>query len=169
MVQKPDIEIDKSKRYLTGKFTPRHPEKYMGDVNNIIFRSSWELSAFRFLDGNRNVIHWCSECLPIPYPKPVSPHEDSRGWRPATYFPDIYVEYMDTSGKIIKEVVEIKPAKQTRASRSKNPKIKLQENYTYLVNETKWKYAKAWCSKRGITFRLATENDQFTKSVKGSK
>ena len=25
-----------------GRFTPKHPEKYVGDVKNIVYRSIWE-------------------------------------------------------------------------------------------------------------------------------
>jgi hypothetical protein len=31
-----------------GYFKPRHPEKYVGDVNKIRFMSSWELQADKF-------------------------------------------------------------------------------------------------------------------------
>ena len=28
--------------YRSGKYEPKNPEKYIGDIHNIIYRSSWE-------------------------------------------------------------------------------------------------------------------------------
>jgi hypothetical protein len=68
-----------------GYFKPRHPEKYVGDVNKIRFMSSWELQADKFLDDNPNVLRWSSEEIVIPYVKPT----DGKVHR---YYPDYWVE-----------------------------------------------------------------------------
>lgn len=143
--------------YKQGKFTPVHPEKYLGDVTNIVFMSSYELQSFEFLDSNPNVLHWASEEIEIPYMK-IQP---DKTFRPAKYYPDLYVEYQDRNGRIQKEVIEIKPLKQTKRSRSRNPATKLQEDYNYAVNILKWDAAKAWCAQRGIKFSISTEKSIF--------
>lgn len=135
----------------------QRPEKYLGDVNNVFYRSSWELEAFKFCDNNPNVLKWSSEEIVIPYAVPTN----NGGVRPAKYYPDIYMEYRDANGKTHKDLIEIKPKKQTKPSRSRNPKNKMYENQVYAKNQLKWEAARAWCGKNGITFRILTENEQF--------
>ena len=136
----------------------RNPEKYLGDVNNVFYRSSWELEAFEFCDyKNDNVKKWSSEEIVIPYSMPTS----NGGVRPAKYFPDLYIEYVNSAGKYCKVLIEIKPKKQTKASRARNPKTKLYENAQYFKNQLKWEAAEAWCKQNGIQFIIMTEGDQF--------
>jgi len=113
------------------------------------------------LDGNTNIIQWGSEPIAIHYCKPVSVFEDARGWRPARYFPDLYVVYRNRKGNIIRELIEIKPLKQTKPSKSNKESVRLQENYVLKVNKAKWAAAQAYCNKRNINFCLATEKDLF--------
>ena len=134
-----------------------NPDKYLGDPNNVFYRSSWELSFFKFCDNNPNVIAWASEEIAIPYMKPTP----SGGFKPARYFPDIYMEYQTTSGEVIKEIVEIKPLKQTKKSRAKKERVKMQENAVYVLNQIKWEAAKKWCDERGIKFSVKTEKSIY--------
>lgn len=151
------------KTYRQGLFHPRNPEKYLGDITRIVYRSSWELKMFKDLDNNLNILKWTSEPFGILYTKPVPVTEDARGWREAKYFPDLFVVYKDRNNNIIKEVIEIKPLKQLSPSKARNPNTKLQENYTYQINCLKWRFAKEWCDKRGLNFRLCTEKQLFRK------
>jgi hypothetical protein len=48
------------KRPLKGKFKPKNPQKYKGNVTNIIYRSSWELRLMSYLDNHKNIISWGS-------------------------------------------------------------------------------------------------------------
>lgn len=151
-----------NKGYKEGLFTPRNPEKYIGDLADIVYRSSWEEHAFKFLDNNPNVIHWAAEPLPIAYLKPVPrSRQYPEGFRPANYFPDLFVEYVNRDGTVIKELIEIKPLKQTKRSRSKKESVRLQEDYVHAVNHAKWNAAKAWCEKYGIKFSILTEKSLF--------
>ena len=56
-----------SLKYLQGKFVPKNPAKYVGDIQNIVFRSSYELAAFNFIDNTKEIIKWSSEGTVIPY------------------------------------------------------------------------------------------------------
>lgn len=152
-----NTETNQTGRFRQGRFHPRYPEKYLGDVNNITYRSSWELKAFQMLDGNPNVLYWGSEIIPIAYTKPLP----NGGMRPATYFPDLFVVFKHQSGEVRKELIEIKPLKQTQTSKARKSTTKLQENYTYLVNQCKWEAAKAWCFQNGIAFKICTEQSLF--------
>ena len=133
------------------------PEKYIGDVNNVFYRSSWELEAFKFCENNPNVLKWGSEEIAIPYSKPTP----NGGVKPAKYYPDLYMEYRDKEGNIQKVIIEVKPKKQTKASRSRNPANKMYENQMYFINQLKWDAAKNWCEQNGIRFIVMTESDMF--------
>lgn len=139
-------------------YTLKNPDKYLGDINNVFYRSSWEREAFEFCDfRNPNVLRWSSEEIVIPYSVPTS----NGGVRPAKYYPDLYMEYTDAGGKLCKVVVEIKPKKQTKPSRARNPKTKLYENQVYAKNRLKWDAAEKWCKQNGIKFLIMNEGDQF--------
>ena len=136
-----------------GFYKLRNPDKYVGDCNKVVYRSSWELSMNQFLDGNSKILRWSSEEIFIPYLKPT----DGKVHR---YFPDYWVEYENRDGNIIQEILEVKPSNQVHP----NEKRRLSEydKITYAINVSKWKAATEFCNKRGIKFRLLTEKQMFT-------
>ena len=140
-----------------GFYTVKHPEKYEGDVNKVVYRSSWELDAFNFCDNNPHVLKWSSEEIIIPYSKPSG----NGGFRPARYFPDLFMEYRTKDGQLRRDLIEIKPARQTKVSRSRSPKNKKYENQVLFINRLKWEAAENWCKQNGMTFRVLTEREQF--------
>lgn len=141
--------------FKQGYYIPKNPQKYKGDLNNIIYRSSWELRFNEFLDNNENILEWMSEEIWIPYLKPT----DNKIHK---YYPDYFVKFVDSSNRQHIEIIEVKPASQIKRPRkSKNPKTALYEDLTYAVNLSKWKSATEWCNKRGIKFRLLTEHELF--------
>lgn len=141
-------------KFNQGYYKPIHPEKYVGDITKIRFMSSWELSFDKFLDHNPNVLRWSAEPFSIPYLKPTT-------GRIHKYFPDYFVEYKNKSGELIKEILEIKPQKQTTRSKTRNPKSKLYEDLTFAVNTAKWQAAQKWCDERGLKFKILTELSIF--------
>jgi hypothetical protein len=133
-----------------------NPEKYIGDPAKLLYKSSWEQNAFFMCDNNPNIVRWGYELVAIQYAKPIG-----ASFKITTYFPDLYLEYFDRDRNFIKEMLEVKPEKQSRPSKSKNPKTRLYENYVYQVNKAKWLSAKKWCNDRGIKFTVITENGLF--------
>lgn len=133
-----------------GRFIPKHPEKYVGDVNKIMFRSSWELSVLKWLDSTSSVLRYGSEELVIPYLSPV----DSRVHR---YFPDFFIEYRDKDGNVQKEIVEVKPLHESDEAHAKGERAQ----QALLVNKAKWKAAAIWCEQNGMRFRVITERSIF--------
>jgi hypothetical protein len=137
-----------------GKYSPSFPRKYKGDHRNIVYRSLWERKFMVYCDKNENVLQWGSEEIAIPYRSPV----DRRIHR---YFPDFYIKYKDTNGKIRKSIIEVKPLRQC----SPPPKPKKQtrgyiyEAYEYAKNQAKWKAAREWCLDRGYEFKVMTEKE----------
>lgn len=133
-----------------GRFLPKNPQKYVGNVNNIMWRSTWELQFFKWLDQNPAVLRWGSEELVIPYISPL----DMRQHR---YFPDIILLYKHKDGSIRKEIVEVKPYSQTIAT----PRMSDRDKQALIVNEAKWKAAAIWAESQGATFRVITEKTMF--------
>jgi hypothetical protein len=141
----------------TGQFIPTNWEKYIGESQIIEYRSSWELKALQFFDNNPNVLRWSYENIHIPYIKPLPNGNMKR----AIYIPDAYVEYVNRNKELKKELLEIKPKKQTVRSRTRNVTRKMNEDYVFAVNMAKWEAAERWCKHRGITFRIITEVSIF--------
>ena len=146
------------------KWYPKNPEKYIGDVNNIITRSSWERRVLSHCDLNPRVIGYGSEEVIVPYRSPV----DGQIHR---YFVDIYVVIQDESGIISKYLVEIKPAAQRKPPKppARITRRYLEECKTYAVNISKWKAAEEFCLKKGLTFLIVDENHSLLKTLDKSK
>jgi hypothetical protein len=136
----------------SGLFKPRNPQKYIGDPNNIVYRSSWEAKVMYWLDNNDDIINWASEELIVPYISPV----DNKKHR---YFPDFLVKVRTKEGKLKTMMLEVKPKKQTQPpeKRKRMTKQFVEEVKTYAVNQAKWKYANEYCLDRGWEFRVLTE------------
>ena len=77
-----------SKEIYQGKFVPKNPSKYKGRVNDIVYRSSYELKFMNWADKNQDVLSWSSEEIVVPYKSPL----DNRIHR---YFVDFFVETKD--------------------------------------------------------------------------
>lgn len=140
-------------QYYQGKFKPKNPKKYKGDINNIWYRSSWELRFMNWLDNSNDVIEYSSEEIVVPYISPI----DNKGHR---YFIDFWVR-MQTKDGIKQFLIEIKPFKQTQQPKPPKRKTRkyLNEVATYLVNEAKWKSAKEYCLDNGMQFKIITEKE----------
>jgi hypothetical protein len=146
--------MPRDSKYNQGRFHPQNPEKYKGDVQNIIYRSSWELKFMQWCDRNPNVIEYASEEFCIPYLSPI----DGRVHR---YFPDFIMKVKEQSGEIKKYIIEIKPKRQTVPpvqTSKKRTKTFINEVKTYAVNEAKWKAAEEWCKDHLLEFKVITED-----------
>lgn len=135
------------------KWIPKNPDKYIGDVNNIITRSSWETKFLVWLDSNPSVIRWNSEEMVVPYFNPL----DSKMHR---YFVDFVATMKLKSGIEKTYAIEIKPLVQCLPPKpNKNRQRLLLETSTYIINQEKWKAARKYCSDKGIEFLVLTEKD----------
>lgn len=141
-------------RAYSGKYRPKNPDKYKGDINNIFWRSFWERKFMMFLDNHPDILRWNSEEIIIPYTNPM----DGRRRR---YFPDFWMEKLGLDGKIEQVIVEVKPFAQTQEPK---PKTKITRQYltevsTWGVNSAKWSAAQKFCEKKNMKFLLVTEKD----------
>jgi hypothetical protein len=136
-----------------GQFKTRCPSKYLGDSNNIYYRSSWEFSLMMWCDTNDAVVSWSSEEVVIPY---LCPTDNT--WH--RYFIDFCITMTD--GK--KFWIELKPDKYTRPPLKPNKSTKsskrrhITEVYQFIKNTAKWTAAKELATKNGATFQVWTEN-----------
>lgn len=141
----------------TGTFEPKHREKYIGKKPEIVYRSSWEQRMMQFCDNNPNVVRWSYEDIKIAYLKP----QPNGTMRKANYIPDFYIEYINRQGEMKKELLEVKPNKQTKRSKTRNVSQRMYENYIYAVNMSKWQAAERWAQQNGVVFRVVTEVSIF--------
>ena len=142
----------------SGRFKPKNYKKYKGDPTKVFYRSLWERRFMVYCDNNPNILEWGSEEIIIPYKSPL----DKKVHR---YFPDFFVKYKNSSGKIIREIIEVKPKRHL--SQPKEPKRKtkryLGEVNTYIINPAKFKAAEEFCKDRKLGFRILTEEHLVPK------
>jgi hypothetical protein len=138
----------------SGKYQPSNPKKYKGDPSNIIYRSLWERKFMRYCDITENILEWGSEEMYVWYRSPI----DNKAHR---YFPDFYIKVKESTGRIKKYIIEIKPQRQTTPppKPKKQTKGYLREAYEYARNQAKWEAAREWCLDRGYEFRVFTEKE----------
>lgn len=143
------------KNCVSGRWYPKNPEKYVGKVDEIFGRSSWEFKTFNWLDLNPDVLRWNSESVVIPYFDPVKN-------KMRRYFVDMWAEVKTADG-IKKFLIEIKPDKFTRppVQPKKKSKRYIEEAMQYATNCAKWAAATKVCKENNMQFMLLTENHLF--------
>ena len=136
-----------------GKYTPKHPKKYKGDPNRIVYRSLWERKFMVYCDTSDAILEWGSEEIIIPYLSPI----DGRIHR---YFPDFYIKIKQADGSYKKMVIEVKPKKQCKPPKEPTRKTKkwYKEQKAWGINSAKWKYANEWCSNNNMEFKILNED-----------
>lgn len=143
-----------SKRPEPRLWKPKFPEKYIGDVNNIICRSSWEVKFLNWCDNNPSVISYSSEETVVPYRCAT----DGKYHR---YFLDARIQVKNKKGELKTYLVEIKPLHQTipPVYPGKQTKRYLTESLTFMKNQSKWAAARNYAQDRGWEFVILTEKE----------
>jgi hypothetical protein len=160
--------------YLHEKYPIKFPEKYMGNINLIIYRSAWELAFCRWCDSSPSILKWSSEPVRIPYYDRVSKLEECKklgldpnnpkNWITKFYNTDFWITVKKADGTIEKWFVEIKP--QHKLGKPKQPEksaplreIKRYNNAVkeYLINEAKFSAIGEWAKRNGAFFYIFTE------------
>ena len=141
-------------KFQQGTYTVMNQRKYAGK-GAPKFRSGWELAFMRFCDSNDHIISWASESMTIPYRNPLT-------GKPTRYIPDFLIQYRNKHNKVVTELIEIKPKKQSiLESKASN-----RDRAIVAVNYAKSAAAQAWCKRNGLTFRVVTEEDIFHQGRK---
>lgn len=145
-------------KYIQSIYRPLHPEKYEGNVLNIVCRSSWERKFCIWCDKNASIVKWSSEEIIIPYYDPIEK-------KTRRYFPDFKVTVKINEKTTVVYLVEVKPISQTekpKPPKRNTPKTKLRylnEAKTYINNQSKWEAANIYCEQRGWKFKVITERE----------
>lgn len=145
-----------------GKYRPRRPHKYRGDVRNIVYRSLLERRFMIFCDTKDSVIWWNSEEVIVPYISPI----DNRWHR---YFVDFLVKIENKHGKEEIILIEVKPFRYCKPpkkmnlvgtdKRTKQARRYLREATTWGINSSKWEAATKYCEKKGWKFQIITDKE----------
>ena len=108
-----------------------------------------------FCDSNDHIISWSSESLVIPYVNPLT-------GKKTRYIPDFLIQYRNKHNKVVTELIEIKPKKQSvLESKASN-----RDRAIVAINYAKWAAAQKWCQRNGLIFRVITEDDIFRQGGK---
>lgn len=141
-------------KFQQGPYVVLNPQKYAGK-GVPKYRSGWELAFMRFCDSNDHIISWSSESLVIPYINPLT-------GKKTRYIPDFLIQYRNKHNKVVTELIEIKPKKQSvLESKASN-----RDRAIVAINYAKWAAAQKWCQRNGLTFRVITEDDIFRQGGK---
>ena len=137
-----------------GFFQPQNPHKYLGNLSQIVYRSSYEVRFMKWCDLNESVLQWGSEEVIIPYISPA----DNKTHR---YFVDFFIKIKTKDGFIKKYLVEVKPYRFTQEPVTPKRKTKnfINEVVQWAVNTAKWNSARKVASTMGWEFMLITEKD----------
>jgi len=152
----------------------KNKEKYIGDPELIIYRSSWEFGFIKYCDMSPSVKRWSSEPVSIPYYDRVSKLEecakfglnpnDPSNWEVKNYNTDFWFEADMGGDKTEKIFVEIKPSYQLkkpppppRDAPLKEQRIFNNAAKAYIINEAKFAAMKEWAEKNGCKFYVFTE------------
>lgn len=139
----------------SGRYRVKNRDKYQGDPDKVVYRSSWEKACFIWCDNNPNIAKWSSEEIVVPYKWDI----DKRMHR---YFVDLKLTFKDN--KTI--LVEIKPEKETAPpKRPDKSKRYINEAMTYVKNMNKWKAANSFAKDRGWEFQVWTEETLYSMGI----
>lgn len=141
----------------SGIYKVKNKSKYLGNSNNVVFRSLWERQTFIWADNSNDVVKWGSEEIIIPYFCEL----DKKVHR---YFVDLILELKNGN----KLLVEIKPKKETipPTPTSKTSRRYLTESYKYIKNKNKWDAAEIFAQQHGFQFVKWTETELSQLGIK---
>lgn len=148
-----------NKNYFQGYYTPLNPDKYIGDTNNIIYRSSYEYKFCVYCDKNPRIVKWISEPMAIQYYNPM----DKKMHK---YYVDFFIKILNSESIEENVLIEVKPSSQLvqPVYEKKYMKAKSLKNYNkscemYIQNMAKWKAAKEWAEQKNMKFMIITEKN----------
>jgi len=102
-------------------------------------------------DTHPSIQRWASEAISIPYRDPLTN-------RQTIYIPDFFIQYVDKTGKMFVELIEVKPSNQATLESVGKSKYNQAQ---FVKNQAKWQAAQVWCKRQGIKFRVLSEKDLF--------
>lgn len=138
-----------SKSHRKGLYTPINKQKYVGDILNIRYLSSWENQVCKWADLNPDIEYWGSEINIVKYLCPSDGQLHN-------YYIDFTFKYKN--GKVL--LVEVKPANQTilpKSTKGKKKSTLLTENLAFMKNVAKWRAGHKYAEENGAKFVIWTQ------------
>ena len=169
-----------------GYYKVQNPEKYVGDPNLVVYRSSWEFSFCKYCDFSPAIKRWSSEPVKVPYYDRISKLEECkkmgldpnnpRNWVVKNYNTDFWVE-IDKGGDVLEKwFIEIKPKHKLKKPKppADHAPLKEQRRFNmmakeYLINEAKFAALKEWANKNGCKFYVFTEDHLMKYGIIGGR
>ena len=149
----------RKEKFKPGVYEPKNPHKFTGSATGgtrAVYRSSWELRVFLFLDSSPYIACWSSESVVINYTFAGKMHR---------YYVDVYFEAVDINGLRKKFLVEIKPYEQSippvppKRMTAASSRTYTAKALTYQQNVAKWKAASKYAKQHGMDFFVLTERN----------
>lgn len=146
--------------YKQDYYKIQNPNKYIGDHQKCIFRSSWEKRFMIHCDTSDKILLWSSEPVAIPYFNPINEKQKP-------YNVDFYAKVVYDNGLVKQFLIEVKPLNQLeepkrptkKSEKAWNSYCKAME--TFIVNTAKFNAAKIYAEQRGMEFIIVSENFIF--------
>ena len=169
-----------------GYYRVANRDKYVGDPNLVIYRSSWEFAFCKWCDASPSIKRWSSEPIKVPYYDRVSKLEECRklgldpnnprNWVIKNYNTDFWVEIDKGGERPEKWFIEIKPKDKLSKPKPIAAHAPLKEirRYNmlmkeYLINEAKFAALKDWAEKNGSKFYVFTEDTLIHYGIIGGR
>ena len=164
----------------------KNPEKYIGDINLIIYRSSWELAFSRWCDTSPSVLQWSAEPMSVPYANRVAKLDECkrlgldpnnpRNWVTKNYNIDFWIRIKKDENTIEKWFIEIKPKDKLKKPIPPKQGATLKElrrfnilAKEYLVNESKFAAIDNWAKINGAKFYIFHEDIMMKLGILGGR
>lgn len=151
-----------SRNFRQGYYKPANPEKYIGDIKAIIYRSGMELRFCKLMDTSKRITRWTSE--PDVSPFPIRYFNPIKG-KMSNYYPDYVIEAIQKDRSLKKMVIEVKPLEMLQRPKrfSKFANRKTIKNYNnklqaYIINMAKYKASIKFCKELSINYVFITES-----------
>jgi glutaredoxin len=156
-------KVKPSGEWKSGKYVPVNSSKYIGDINNIIYRSSWERKFCQYCDLKPEILKWSSEPASVKYWNPVDKKEH-------TYHMDFYIKVKkgenqedwfieikpESQYALDKKPEEIKGQLTEKKVRSYNERMRI-----WITNRAKMEAAKRYAESIGYKFGTIDEKFLF--------
>jgi hypothetical protein len=157
-------KVKPSEKYTSGLYRVKNPRKYIGDIDNIICRSSWEYRFCMYCDTTEDIVKWSSEheSLCVDYYNPI----DNKMHK---YWVDYYVKIKRVD-YFEEWMLEVKPQREYHKDKKPilegNESAKKLATYNrelkiWIINQAKFKAAQDFAKKRGIKFGVVDEDFLF--------
>lgn len=173
-------------RTKQGYYRVKNRDKYIGDPNLIIYRSSWEFALCKWADASPSILRWSSEPLKIPYYDRVSKLVECRklgldpnnpkNWVIKNYNTDFFIEIDKGNNIVEKWLIEVKPEHKLKKPIPPKQEATLKEQRRfnmlakeYIINEQKFLAISAYAKKTGMKFYIFTENIMTKLGILGGR